>query len=403
MNEQPKIGISKMLLLGVGWMGVQFFWGFHTSSMPFFLARITDSKIQIAVVLSLAGVAGCIVPPIVGYFSDRTKGRFGRRRPYIILGMLGAAICLLLLSGRTTYMPVVAIAGTMYLFLRVAETPYLSLLPDLAPPQQRGAASGVMNLLGSLGLISCFVVGERVWKTNPTHFFYMAAAVSFVLALTASIFIREPDAPPEKPSAGDGPLDYLKSIAEETSAMRLFIAQFFWWLGFWIVSSFVPLFVSQELGAPEEKAFAVLSVFSIVATVCVLPLGILGDRVSRKKLLSVMIGFWGVSEIAVGLSQNLTQALWLVGFTAIPFAAIMGVGLAYLLDLIPPERTAEFVGFSVISVAVAQIVGPLIGGVMIDLWGYRSIFPATAVFMWVGLILLQFVHPRKQSEPATAK
>ena len=403
MKEQDKMGISKMLLLGVGWMGVYFFWGFHTASMPLFLAKITDSKTQIAAVLSLAGLAGCVVPPVVGYFSDRTKGRFGRRRPYIILGMLGATGCLLLLSGQTAYMPIVAIAGTMYFFLRIAETPYLSLLPDLTPPEQRGAASGVMNLLGSVSLISCFVVGGSVWEKNPTLFFYIVAAVSLAFVAFACIFIKEPDAPAEKPSAGGGPLDYLKSIARETSAMRFFIAQFFWWLGFWIVSSFIPLFVVEELGAPEEKAFVVMSIFSIVATVCVLPLGILGDKVSRKKLLSVMIGFWGISQIAVAFSQNLTQAFWLVGFTAIPFAAVMGVGLAYLLDLIPPERTAEFVGFSVISVAAAQVVGPLIGGVMIDSLGYRSIFPATAAFMWVGLLLLQLVHPRKPSEPAAAR
>ena len=129
----------------------------------------------------------------------------------------------------------------------------------------------------------------------------------------------------------------------------------------------------------------------------------LGDKVSRKGLLSVMIGLWGISYIVVGLAQNLTQVLWLVGFTAVPFAAIMGVGLAYLLDLIPPERTAEFMGFSVISIAAAQVIGPLIGGVVVDSFGFRALFPVTAVFMWVGLILLQFVHPRKQSEPVAAE
>jgi predicted MFS family arabinose efflux permease len=116
-----------------------------------------------------------------------------------------------------------------------------------------------------------------------------------------------------------------------------------------------------------------------------------------------MIAFWGISEIAVGFSQNINHAMLLVGFTAIPFAAVMGVGLAYLLDLIPPDRTAEFIGFSIISIALAQIFGPLVGGVLIDVFGYRSIFPATAAFMFVGLILLQFVKPRPQSGDGDAE
>jgi len=403
LSRPARITPAKMLVLGIGWLGVQFFWGFHTASMPLFLNGIADSKFQISIVLSLAGVAGCIMPPIAGYFSDRASGRFGRRKPYIFFGFLGVLLCLFLLPLRSAFTTVAIISGAMYFCLRVAETPYLSLLPDITPPEQRGTVSGAMNLVGSIGLISYFVIGSKVWEHNPANAFYMVALVSFGAVLFTISMIREPDAPQENTAAvvgGKGPLQYLKSIAEETSAMRLFIAQFFWWLGFWIVTSFVVLFVVEELKATEAQSFYVLAVFSIVSTLFVLPLGMLGDRFGRKGLLSIMIAMWGVSEIAVGLSQNLTQALWLVGFTAIPFAAIMGVGLAYLLDLIPPDRTAEFVGFSVISVAAAQVVGPLVGGILIDTLGYRSIFPVTAAFMFVGLILLQFVKPRVQPKAA---
>ncbi|NQU08358.1 MAG: MFS transporter, partial [Candidatus Abyssubacteria bacterium] len=97
MNEQANITPAKMLTLGVGWLGVQFFWGFNTASMPLFLRNFTESKFSISLVLSLAGLAGCIVPPIVGYLSDRNSGRFGRRRPYILFGLLGVLVCLFLL------------------------------------------------------------------------------------------------------------------------------------------------------------------------------------------------------------------------------------------------------------------------------------------------------------------
>jgi MFS family permease len=146
-------------------------------------------------------------------------------------------------------------------------------------------------------------------------------------------------------------------------------------------------------------AYLVLMVFTIIAIAFMLPLGILGDRFGRKGILTLMIAFWALSEITVGLSQNLTHAFITVGLTAIPYAAMMVVGLAYMLDLIPPERTAEFLGLSIISVAIAQIFGPLLGGWLIDTFGYRSIFPTTAAFMIVGLILLQFVRPRQESNP----
>ena len=401
MNEQPKISLGKMILIGVGWFGMQFFWGFNTAAMPLFLSNFTDTKTMIGLVLSLAGVAGCIVPPIVGYVSDRTPGRFGRRRPYIFCGLLGVLICLFVLPQLAAFTVVVAISCLMYFSLRSAETPYLSLLPDITPPEQRGTASGVMNLFGGIGLISYFSIGGKIWEKNPGFSFYLVAIISFAAALITISILREPDTRSEEPTGEGGPFAYVKSVTSESSAMRYFVAQFFWWLGFWIITSFVVLFITEELGAPEKEAFNVLAVFSIVSALFALPLGILGDKVGRRGLLSVAIFLWGVFYIIVGLSQNLTQILLLVGFTAIPFAAVMSVGLAYLLDLVPPERTAEFMGFSIISVAAAQIAGPLIGGVVIDTLGFWAIFPATAGFMWVGLILLQFVHPRvaREAEP----
>jgi MFS family permease len=398
LNGSAAITPGRMITLGVGWFGFEIFWAFHTGPMPLFLRDFTESKFTISLVLSLAGVAGCLVPPVVGYLSDRTATRFGRRRPYIFLGFLGVLLSLLALPRATVFGVVALLSGWMYFALRFAETPYLSLLPDITPPEQRSTASGVMHLLGALGLIGCFMVSSALWDDHPNAVFLLVAGGSFGFVLLAIALIDEGPVERIAPRKANSPLHYLRSIAEETSALRFFAAQFSWWLGFWMVSSFSALFVVEELKAPEGDSFLVLAVFSVVATLFMLPLGMLGDRFGRKGVLSTLVTCWAVAQIVIGFSQNLTHALLTVGISAIPFAGVMGVGLAYMLDLVPRNRTAEFVGFSVISVAVAQIIGPLIGGKLIDLVGYRSIFPAAAAAMVVGLILLQFVSPRKEVE-----
>jgi MFS family permease len=283
----------------------------------------------------------------------------------------------------------------MYFALRIAETPLLSLLPDLTPPEQRSTASGVMNLVGSLGLIACFAVSTALWDDHPLLVFRIVAVAFFGPLLLAIALVREPAAPARVPSARVRPIQYLRSIAAETSAMRYFAAQFFWWLGFWMISTFATLFAVEELKVEEGQSFLVLLPFTVVATIFVLPLGMLGDRFGRKAILSVMIVAWAICEILLGLSQNLTQAVVLVALSAIPFAAVMGVGYAFLLDLLPEDRIAEFVGFSMISTATAGILGPLAGGLLIDGLGYRSIFPAAAGLMLVGFAILQFVRPRR--------
>jgi MFS family permease len=212
------------------------------------------------------------------------------------------------------------------------------------------------------------------------------------------VLIREPEAAREPAPKTAHPLDYLRSVAEEADALHFFAAQFFWWLGFWMISTFATLFAVEELEVAEGSSFLVLLPFTVVATLFMLPLGMLGDRYGRKGILSCAVAVWAVTSVLIGLSQTLTHAIVAVGVSAIPFACVMGVGYAYMLDLVPPQRTAEFVGLSVISIAIAQIVGPAIGGALIDQLGYRSMFPAAAVGMLTGLILLQFTSPgRRQS------
>jgi len=309
LNQAARITPLRMVILGAGLFGFDFFWGFHSASMPLFLKNFSDSKFHIALVLSLAGVAGCIISPIIGYISDRTSGRFGRRRPYILLGIVGASACIWGLPHARTFGALVLYSAAMYSLVIFAETPYWSLLPDITPQRQRSTASGVMNLMGSLGLIAFFLIGWKIWESNPLAVFRAVAIVCFVSVLVTIVLIREPERPSGKPPSMTGIASYLRSVAKEADAVKFYIVQFFLWLGLMIVVPFNTLFVVEELGASEGDSLLVPMAFSIVSTIFVLPLGMLGDRIGRRGILSFMIALWAVAEIVVMFSQNLTHAL----------------------------------------------------------------------------------------------
>jgi MFS family permease len=286
----------------------------------------------------------------------------------------------------------------MYAFARVAEAPYLSLVPDLTSPEQRGTASGVMNLCGSMGSIALFAASAVVWDRNPTAVFVMVALVCFGFALVTLAFVREPGVSPDAPREPMTLLAHLASLREGSSAVRWIIAQWFWWVGFMMVVSFAILFAVEELQVSEGRAFLVLLVFPIVATLLMVPMGILGDRRERKRMLSQLIVLSAASTMAIALAQNLMHAVILLGLAAVPFAGIMVVGYAFFLDLIPQKRTAEFLGLGVVSVAAAQLLGPLIAGTLIDSFGYRAVFPTAGALGLVTCLLLQFIKPPPRIE-----
>jgi MFS family permease len=388
-----------MLLIGSAWFGIQFFWAFNGGSMPLFLADFVDSKFKISLVLSLAGLMGLIVPPIVGHLSDRTSARFGRRKPYIFVGTFGIMVCVLCLARAGGFATIAVLSGLMYAFARTAEAPYLSLVPDLTPAEQRGTASGVMNLCGSLGSIGLFAVSAVVWDRNPTAVFVMVALVCFGFAGVTLLFVREPEVSLDAPREPMKLLAYLASLREGSNAVRWIIAQWFWWVGFMMVVSFAILFAVDELHVSEGRAFLVLLAFPIVATLLMIPMGMLGDRRERKRTLSQLILVSAASTMAIALAQNLTHAVILLGLAAVPFAGIMVVGYAFILDLIPQRRTAEFLGLGVVSVAAAQLLGPLLAGKLIDSFGYRVVFPIAGALGLVTCVLLQFIKPPPKTSP----
>jgi MFS family permease len=384
-----RVGPAIMTMLGVGLLGIQVFWAFNTGTMPLFLKGYTSSKFYISLVLSLAGVSACMVGPLIGYLSDRTPARFGRRAPYIVGGMLAAALCLLALPHAVTLTTVAALSVVMYCAVGLVQTPYYSLLPDVTPAEQRGTASGVMNLLGTFGIIAYFAVSAVLWEVHPQIVFALVAAVAFVAVLVPVTFIREPAAAP--PPAGVSLRAHLRSVRRETPILMYFVASSCCWLGHWIAVTFFTLFVVEELGVTEGLSQYAPMVFGLSAAVATLPVGILGDRVGRKRLLAWVVAFWIVVATGMTFAQTLTHALIGAALTGIPFAALITVGYALMLDLIPKERTAEFLGLSVVPVAVPQVIGPLLGGVLIDTFGYRSIFPAAACAQVLALVLLRYV------------
>jgi len=93
-----------------------------------------------------------------------------------------------------------------------------------------------------------------------------------------------------------------------------------------------------------------------------------------------------------------STVLILLGFGGLLGATLYGPAFAFYFDLIPEERTAEFMGLNNVSIYAGQLVGPLLGGKLIDTLGYRSMFVAAAILLAAGLLVLLLVRPPERTE-----
>ena len=126
--------------LCIGLFGVQIVWGLQNANTSRIFQWLGADVGQLAVLWIAGPVTGALVQPIVGYLSDRTTGRWGRRRPYILAGAVSTALALVLFVNATSLAAAVALLWFLGLSANIAMEPLRALTGDLIPLRQQTRA-----------------------------------------------------------------------------------------------------------------------------------------------------------------------------------------------------------------------------------------------------------------------
>jgi MFS family permease len=144
---------------------------------------ITNNK---AVALALVSSPGLLVAlvcnPLFGMLSDRTRGRFGRRRPYILVGTLVNVVGLLLMALSPNIITLMLVLCVVQVANNAAAAPFHAFLPDLVNEEQRGTAAGIMGFAQILAIIlGAFTTGKLI-QINPVLQAKSAGAINGALS-----------------------------------------------------------------------------------------------------------------------------------------------------------------------------------------------------------------------------
>ncbi len=163
----PKLRWFQILAISIFWFALNFHWSalgiIILPSQVFKLVGTLQQGEALAFILVPGAFISLFANPLFGMLSDETRGRFarfGRRRPYILVGTLvnvGALVWMALARDVVS----LAVAYALIQFSNNAATaPFHALLPDIVPKEQRGLASGVMGLLATVGSISSVIIAS---------------------------------------------------------------------------------------------------------------------------------------------------------------------------------------------------------------------------------------------------
>ena len=157
IEDRPHLPFQQLLTLSIYWLGIQTIWGgLNVIILP---GRADDLSREmagtlIAILFVVGAVAPIIIQPTVGLISDYTVTRWGRRKPYIVIGALLDVAFLAGIAYSNEFVAIVAFYFLLQVSSNFAQGPFQGYVPDLVPARQVGTASGLMGLMLTLGTIA---------------------------------------------------------------------------------------------------------------------------------------------------------------------------------------------------------------------------------------------------------
>lgn len=179
------------LLVALGVFAQESVWNFHDAQTPATLAQYTTSTALIGLVMGLDNILGIFVQPFMGHASDRTRSRWGRRTPYIVIGVPIAALLFALIpfapSLPLLVLFIVLFALTANSFKPITE----SLIADVQSPGHRSKANALAKMATSLTIIVSSLLSLLVVDRSVELAYAIAAGVMVVCAAIVVLSLRE--------------------------------------------------------------------------------------------------------------------------------------------------------------------------------------------------------------------
>jgi len=294
-------------------------------------------------------------------------------------------------------------------FLAMAMDPYISLMADIFPAEQRGRVGGLIGLTTALGVIVFSLMAAFLWQDNEALVFAIVIAVLMITFAYTLFTVKEPTLRPhvrekqiEQMSFRQRVSTYIRDLRRYPEASKYVTALSLFWLGTGGVVPFVTLFGVEVLGAKDGQEFFLPLSFVAVSALFSIPAGLLSDRIGKKKVLTIGLVIYGLGALVGSQSATLIQAT-----IALAVAGLGNAGTAplnpLLMQLIPRKRTAEFIGLGSAIWSFVQPVGSVAAGLVVGVSGlfvsehdtYRWAFIFAGCMVMLAAFLLQRVRPEQ--------
>jgi maltose/moltooligosaccharide transporter len=393
-----------------GSIGTGAFYAFNNFVLPPILKSFGAPDLLIGLLSSTRSIEGAVIQPTVGALSDRVWTRFGRRRPFMLIGIPLSAAFFVAGAFVNSLWALAVVIFLFSIFFNVAVDPYTALLADIAPLEQRGWLSGLavgFQLVSSVAFLLVMFFATGGMSSVPLWAYVLVAVVMIGSFGVTIIGIREPRELEHDSEEKQKRLPlraYVDLLLEQRQAMRYLGTLFVYQFGLNAIVPYLVLFIEEEIHETQQVAFGLSAGLLVVTALGAVVFGTLADRIGTRRVLAVGWGLLAVSAIGGTFITTLPQTIVVVVLAGVGNGAATAVTWPLLSALIPPEKTGVFAGLKAAAESIAIPLSVLVAAeLFLPRFGYHGIFAMLAINIVLALLLLvRFVHMPPAAEPALA-
>lgn len=392
--RKPRLSISQIINMSVGFFGIQFGWDLQRANMGPIYDVLGANAEDIPLLFLAAPLTGLIVQPIIGYLSDRTwHPRWGRRRPYFFIGAVLSSIALIFMPHSSALWMAAGLLWVLDVFGNVAMEPFRAFVADKLPDSQLNRGFIMQSLMIGLGgsiasalpwimrnwfgmenIAAKGIIPENVRMSFYIGAFFFLSAVLYTVFTTKEYPPTEADLKEKSKSSGG----FLGGLREITSALSnmprrmkvIALVQFFTWPGLFLMWFYYSVAVAYHVfgatsdtdplyGDGRDFAGLTLAFYNVVTFAFAFVLPFIADKLGRKTThsLCLLAGAAGLISVAFVTDKNMLY-LCMTG-VGIAWASILSMPYAILSPVLPRNKIGIYMGIFNFFIVLPEIIASL--------------------------------------------
>ena len=361
---------------------------------------LTPDPRPVAWMTAASAITATLTTLLMGTLSDRTRSRWGRRRPFILIGyilwgistILFPTVAYIKISSLAIFMVVMADSIMTFFGSTANDAAFNAWTADVATSDTRGRVEGVLNLsLFIAQIIAMVAAGILIDSLGYFTFFYLLGGIVTVVGLIAGSLLHDADAPLDAPTrsfwAEFADLFNLDTLRNNRKLFILLLFIMLSSIGMEVSFPYLIVYLNNFVGVTKSEFSIIGGAVMVGSAALAIPFGILADKWNKRNMIAIAIIVSSLGGILLSLVRSLpllalTGLLWQAFSVAASIASV-----AWLKDLLPEQNRGKFLGIRMIFwIAIPMVIGPWIGSTLIQNFGIPTVTNGQAGFVPVPII-----------------